>query len=102
MFTLIGLGVGVAYLNSLVAVFFPQIFPASFEDSMTGKAGLYFEAAAVIVTLVITPAARNSYTIKRRSDWIFRRLIFYSLSWLFVLKWLVRLADLALLFSSFQ
>lgn len=53
MFTLIGLGVGVAYIYSLIAVFFPQIFPASFIDSMTGTVGLYFEAAAVIVTLVL-------------------------------------------------
>lgn len=53
MFTLIGLGVGVAYGYSLVAVFFPDIFPASFKDSMTGEVGLYFEAAALIVTLVL-------------------------------------------------
>ena len=45
MFTLIGLGVGVAYLYSLVALFFP--------DPVTGKIGLYFEPAAVIVTLVL-------------------------------------------------
>lgn len=53
MFTLIGLGVGVAYIYSLVAILFPEIFPASFQDSMTGKVGLYFEAASVIVTLVL-------------------------------------------------
>ena len=53
MFTLIGLGVGVAYIYSLVAVIFPNLFPVSFQDSMTGEAGLYFEAAAVIVTLVL-------------------------------------------------
>lgn len=53
MFTLIGLGVAVAYGYSLIAVFFPQLFPASFRDSMTGEVGLYFEAAAVIVTLVL-------------------------------------------------
>jgi P-type Cu+ transporter len=53
MFTLIGLGVGVAYLYSVVAVFFPNLFPESFKDSMTGEVGLYFEAAAVIVTLVL-------------------------------------------------
>ena len=53
MFTLIGLGVAVAYGYSLVAVFFPQLFPASFQDSMTGEVGLYFEAASVIVTLVL-------------------------------------------------
>lgn len=53
MFTLIGLGVAVAYIYSLVAVLFPQIFPESFKDSMTGQVGLYFEAASVIVTLVL-------------------------------------------------
>lgn len=53
MFTLIGLGVGVAYIYSLVAILFPNLFPDSFRDSMTGEAGLYFEAASVIVTLVL-------------------------------------------------
>lgn len=53
MFTLIGLGVAVAYLYSLVAVLFPELFPASFKDPMTGEVGLYFEAAAAIVTLVL-------------------------------------------------
>jgi len=51
MFTLIGLGVGVAYLYSLIATLFPGIFPASFRDE-TGQVAVYFEAAAVIVTLV--------------------------------------------------
>lgn len=53
MFTLIGLGVGVAFIYSLVAVLFPNLFPDSFRDSMTGEAGLYFEAASIIVTLVL-------------------------------------------------
>ena len=53
MFTLIGLGVAVAYSYSLVAIFFPHLFPPSFMDSMTGEVGLYFEAAAVIITLVL-------------------------------------------------
>ena len=52
MFTLIGLGVGVAYVFSLVATFFPQIFPHSFSDHM-GNMPVYFEAAAVITTLVL-------------------------------------------------
>jgi Cu+-exporting ATPase len=52
MFTLIGLGTGAAYLYSLVATLFPQIFPASFRDK-DGGVGIYFEAAAVIVTLVL-------------------------------------------------
>ncbi len=53
MFTLIGLGVGVAYIYSLTAVLFPQIFPESFQDPMTGQVSLYFEAASVIVALVL-------------------------------------------------
>lgn len=53
MFTLIGLGVGVAYSYSLIAAFFPKLFPDSFRDPMTGEVGLYFEAASVIVTLVL-------------------------------------------------
>ena len=52
MFTLIGLGVGVSYTYSLVAALFPNIFPASFRDQMSGVA-VYFEAAAVITTLVL-------------------------------------------------
>src|SRR5277367_4366022 len=52
MFTLIGLGTGAAYLDSLVATAFPQIFPASFRD-MHGAVPVYFEAAAVITTLVL-------------------------------------------------
>jgi Cu+-exporting ATPase len=52
MFTLIGLGVGVAYLYSLVAALFPDIFPASFRGE-SGEVAVYFEAAAVIVTLVL-------------------------------------------------
>ncbi|MFZ5907457.1 MAG: heavy metal translocating P-type ATPase [Nitrospirota bacterium] len=52
MFTLIGLGVTVAYVYSVVATFLPEIFPASFRGA-GGKVGVYFEAAAVIVTLVL-------------------------------------------------
>ena len=52
MFTLIGLGVGVAFLYSLVAVLAPGIFPSSFRGP-GGSVGTYFEAAAVIVTLVL-------------------------------------------------
>lgn len=51
MFTLIGLGVGVAYAYSVVALFFPGLFPASFKKD--GEVAVYFEAAAVIVTLVL-------------------------------------------------
>jgi P-type Cu+ transporter len=52
MFTLIALGTGAAYLDSVVATLFPQIFPASFRD-MHGAVSTYFEAAAVITTLVL-------------------------------------------------
>src|SRR5947209_7570799 len=52
MFTLIGLGVGVAYTYSLTATLVPDLFPASFRD-MGGRVPVYFEPAAVIVTLVL-------------------------------------------------
>jgi Cu+-exporting ATPase len=52
MFTLIGLGTGAAYLDSVAATLFPQIFPISFK-SMGGAVPVYFEAAAVITTLVL-------------------------------------------------
>ncbi|SFH50130.1 Cu+-exporting ATPase [Nitrosospira sp. Nsp14] len=52
MYTLIGLGVGIAYLYSLAAVLAPGRFPQAFREH-DGAVGTYFEAAAVIVTLVI-------------------------------------------------
>jgi Cu+-exporting ATPase len=52
MFTLIGLGVGVAYGYSVVATLAPQLFPASLR-TMGGLVPVYFEAAAVITTLVL-------------------------------------------------
>jgi Cu+-exporting ATPase len=52
MFTLIGLGVAVAFVYSLIAALFPSIFPASFRNGH-GQVGVYFEAAAVIVALVL-------------------------------------------------
>ena len=52
MFTLIGLGVGVAYGYSLVAALAPGIFPASLR-AMGGLVPVYFEAAAAITTLVL-------------------------------------------------
>src|SRR5262245_20301259 len=51
MFTLIGLGIGVAYAYSVVAKLFPQIFPESFRED--GAVPVYFEAAAAITTLVL-------------------------------------------------
>jgi Cu+-exporting ATPase len=52
MFTLIGIGVGTAYSYSLVATLAPNIFPESFRGH-GGAVGVYFEAAAVITTLVL-------------------------------------------------
>jgi Cu+-exporting ATPase len=52
MFTLIGLGVGVSWAYSVVATAAPGIFPAAFRDAH-GQVGVYYEAAAVIVTLVL-------------------------------------------------
>ncbi|MBI5705825.1 MAG: heavy metal translocating P-type ATPase [Armatimonadetes bacterium] len=51
MFTLIGIGTAVAYLHSLIATVAPGLFPASFRDHM-GAVPVYFESAAVILTLV--------------------------------------------------
>ncbi len=52
MFTLIGLGVGVSYLYSVIATVFPQIFPASFRGH-GGAPNVYFEPAAAITVLVL-------------------------------------------------
>ena len=52
MFTLIGMGVGAAYIFSVVAVLMPEVFPEGFRDS-DGRVGVYFEAGAVIVVLVL-------------------------------------------------
>jgi Cu+-exporting ATPase len=52
MFTLIGMGVGSAYVFSVVAVLVPGIFPEGFRDAQ-GNVGVYFEAGAVIVVLVL-------------------------------------------------
>ena len=52
MFTLIAMGTGAAYLDSVAATLFPQIFPSSFRDAH-GTVSTYFEAAAVITTLVL-------------------------------------------------
>ncbi len=52
MFTLIALGVGVAYGFSVVATLFPDLFPVAMRDAH-GLVPVYFEAAAVIVTLVL-------------------------------------------------
>ncbi len=52
MFTLIAIGIGVSYLFSVVAILFPEIFPHAFRDH-GGDVPVYFEAAAVITSLVL-------------------------------------------------
>ena len=52
MFTLIGLGVSVAFVYSLIAAIVPGVFPVAFRDAH-GEVAVYFEAAAVIVTLIL-------------------------------------------------
>ncbi|HJX10571.1 MAG TPA: copper-translocating P-type ATPase [Candidatus Binatia bacterium] len=52
MFTLIGIGVGTAYVYSVVATLLPDLFPDSFRGH-SGEVDVYFEAAAVITTLVL-------------------------------------------------
>lgn len=53
MFTLIALGTGAAFGYSVAAALFPGLFPESFRDHHTGALAVYFEPAAVIVTLVL-------------------------------------------------
>ena len=53
MFTLIGLGTSVAFIYSVVATVAPDLFPRSFVDHHSGQVGVYFEAAAVIIVLVL-------------------------------------------------
>ncbi|HEX6641627.1 MAG TPA: HAD-IC family P-type ATPase, partial [Thermoanaerobaculia bacterium] len=52
MFSLIGLGVAVAFVYSVIATVAPNLFPPSFRDAM-GHVGVYYEAAAAIVALVL-------------------------------------------------
>lgn len=66
MFTLISLGVGVAYVYSTVTVLFPHIFPKTARDSM-GQLPLYFESAAVIVALIHL-GQRLEYNARTRTE----------------------------------
>jgi Cu2+-exporting ATPase len=52
MFTLIGIGTGVAFVFSIVGMLFPDVFPAQFKTE-NGTVHLYFEATAVVLTLVL-------------------------------------------------
>ncbi len=67
MFTLIGLGTGAAYLYSLAATLFPQFFPESFRG-MHGGVDVYFEAAAVITTLVLLGQVLELRARRRTGD----------------------------------
>lgn len=53
MWTLISIGVAAAFLYSIVATFFPGLFPAELKQGHHGTVGVYYEAAAVIVVLVL-------------------------------------------------
>ena len=66
MFTLIGIGTGAAYLFSLVALLLPGLLPEAFK--IHGQAPLYFEAAAVIVTLVLLGQVLELRARARTSD----------------------------------
>jgi Cu+-exporting ATPase len=67
MFTLIALGTGAAYVHSVVATLAPGLFPAAFR-SHGGAVPLYFEAAAVIVTLVLLGQVLELRARARTSD----------------------------------
>ncbi len=66
MFTLIGIGTGAAYLFSLVALVLPDLLPEAFK--IHGRAPLYFEAAAVITTLVLLGQVLELRARARTSD----------------------------------
>ena len=53
MFTLIAIGTGAAFIFSVVGLLFPELFPLSMRISETGLIPVYFESAAVIITLVL-------------------------------------------------
>jgi Cu+-exporting ATPase len=73
MFTLIGLGIGVAYLYSVAATLFPEIFPASFQGAQ-GDVAVYFEAAAMITTLVLMGQVLEARA-RRRTGQAIRELL---------------------------
>lgn len=66
MFTLISMGIGVAYIYSVVVMLAPGVFPPSFRAD--GKVGVYFEAAAVITVLVLLGARAQSAQPHRHRD----------------------------------
>lgn len=67
MFTLISIGTGAAWFYSAVALFFPHIFPAGFQKE-DGTIPVYFEAAAVIITLVLMGQVLELRARKKTSE----------------------------------
>ena len=67
MFTLIGIGAGVAWLFSLIALLFPGVFPAQFKSD-SGDVFVYFEATTVILTLVLLGQVLESRAHTRTSS----------------------------------
>jgi len=74
MYTLIGLGVALAYVFSVAALFAPGLFPAEFRMHGGEEVGAYFEAAAVIVTLVLLGEVMQLRALGQTSQAI-RRLL---------------------------
>ena len=68
MFTLIGLGVGVAYVYSMIATLAPDIFPAAFRGGHGGEVLVYFEAAALITVLVLLGQVLELYARTQTGD----------------------------------
>ncbi len=73
MWTLISLGAGAAYLFSVVALIFPEVFPAQFRTE-SGSVHLYFEAATVILTLILLGQVLEAKA-KSRTNTAIRELI---------------------------
>ena len=76
MWTLIGLGTGAAFVYSVVATIAPQVFPASFVSM--GRVAVYFEAAAVIISLTLLGQVLELKAVRRprrRSSpcWVWHR-----------------------------
>ena len=73
MFTLIGVGVGTAYVYSAIATVFPGLFPDSFKHH--GQIDLYFESAAVITVLVLFEKVPTDALIQEGSSSIDQSII---------------------------
>ena len=71
MFTLIALGIGVAWIYSVLATFLPQIFPLLMRDE-NDKVAVYFEAAAVITSLVLLGQVLELRARSQTSDLLMR------------------------------